>query len=99
MPDETVNLLLGLVVVEISALQWKSDEERPQNVEKYAEFVQIDECHRGTIGLQRLESGLFVDFSGGVECAKNYFIILRQLLDLVVSSQLVAFFKRPRDPR
>ena len=95
--DELVYLVFCLRAVEISALYRQTEKIRPENVKQNSHLRKVDEVYRAAIRLHRLKSGLLVDFLVIVQGAENDLVVLRELLDLVVSPQLVAFLKRPRD--
>ena len=89
-----LDFLGGLAVVEIAALQGQTLEKGAHKPQKYLQFRYSDEVDGLAIGLQGSKSVLFVDFRVVVQGAEHDFVVLGELLYLVESPQLVAFFKR-----
>ena len=94
--DEGIDFLGGFAVVEITALHWKSFQKSPDESEKDSQLGESDEVDGAAIGLQCLKSLLLIHLFVVVEGTKHNLVLFGELLDLVVSPELVAFLKRIR---
>ena len=92
--NQGVDFSGGLAVVEVAALQGQALAEGTDETQQYLWLADLDEVDGLAIRLQGTKGILFVDLRVVVQGTKDDFVALGELLYLVESPQLIAFFKR-----
>ena len=92
--NQCVDFLGSLVVVEIAALHGQSLKESANKSQKNLQLVESDKVDGLAIRLQSTKSVLLAYLGVVIQGTEDDFVMLRKLLYLVESPQLVAFFKR-----
>ena len=92
--NQCVDFLGGFAVVEIAALHGQPLKESPDKSQKDLQLVESDKVDGLAIRLQGSKSVLFAYLGVIIQGTEDDFVMLRELLYLVESPQLVAFFKR-----
>jgi hypothetical protein len=92
--NELVDFARCLAIVKIAALHRQSLQESPNQPKQDLKLRYLDEIDGLAVGLEGVKGFLLIDLRIVVEGAEHNLIVFRELPDLVVSPEFVAFFKR-----